>query len=194
MQLSISTNFPEVKRALETMRSDIANKAMGRSLNRTIEQARTQMVREITKRYTILAREVRESLRIRRASLSGGTLRLEAFLESPSTKGRSRNLIHFRAKQVKDGVSVQIIKGAGRKVIRSAFIANKGKNKAGGTVFVRTGKKRLPIEPVTTIGVPQMFNTQQVNAAVVQTMLRKFPEIFEREARYYTQRAAGGRR
>ena len=39
-----------------------------------------------------------------------------------------------------------------------------------------------------TIDVPSMFNTKRLNKVVVQKMLDKFPEVFEREARFYVAR------
>ena len=51
-------------------------------------------------------------------------------------------------------------------------------------------ESRLPITAVQTIDVPQMFNQRRINAAVVRTMLARFPAIFEREASFAISQAA----
>ena len=82
------------------------------------------------------------------------------------------------------GVMVKIKRVGGKTLIRSAFIANKGR-----TVFKRTGPKRLPIEPVQTIGIPQMFNAKRITEVVLQLVEDDFPQQFDREARYYLSKA-----
>src|SRR5215831_13942045 len=106
---------------------------------------------------------------------------------------RSLNVIRFAEKKVtlaqarkraKRGelttVFVKIKKGSGFKPIPGAFIASNGR-----TVFRRVGKARLPIEPVQTIGVPQMFNSHAVRDKVEAFITREFPRIFEHEFTYF---------
>jgi len=189
MQISISTDFPALAKRLDALHSDIASKALARAVNRTLEQAKTSMSRTIRSQFNIPKAKVDQSLSIKRATFKGGTFRIEGQLRSTSKRGRSLNVISFGARQVHKpggGVSVLIRKSAGRKLIKGAFIANQGR-----TVFRRVGDKRLPIEAVQTIDVPQMFNTKRINAVVVKLMRTKFPEIFEREVRFYTARWKG---
>ena len=115
---------------------------------------------------------------------------------------RSRNVILFDARAVKGsrrrpgGVSVRIKKGSGRKVIAGAFIGNQGRTVfervPGTTMAARTryrGTKHAEqIRPVETIDVPSMFNARRINQRVVKHMRERFPEILEREARYYVER------
>ena len=178
MRIIVETDFADVQRKLDLLQSDIAIKVAARSINRAIEQARTQMSREITREYVIDSRFVKDRLRIRRATFRQGMLNIEASLGANS-KPRSANLIRFGARQVKGGVSVKIRRAGGRKVIQGAFIGNKGR-----TVFRRVGAKRLPIVPVQTINVPSMFNARRINEVVVATMRRRFPDIFEHELAY----------
>jgi hypothetical protein len=197
MQLSITSNFPQVQRQLERLRGDIANKAAASAVNKTIEQARTDMSREIRKEFVISAEQVRQQLRIKRASYKGGSLTIEAALIGGRPKGRALNLIRFvekkaslaegrkRAKAGTQGeVFVQVKRTGGKKSLGpKAFIGNKGR-----TVFQRTGDKRLPIKPLRTIDVAQMFNTKRINEAVVRKVREKFPALFAREAAFYLQR------
>lgn len=183
MKLTISHNLQEVQQAIDRLHKDVAAQATARAVNRTIEQAKTAMSREIRAEFNISASKVNESLRINRATYKNGLYQIEASLESPSKRGRSLNLINFDARTTRQGVTVRIKKGGGRKLLKGAFIANQGR-----TVFRRVGKERLPIEALQTIEVANMFNTKRINACVVKFMLDKFPQIFEREARYYTDR------
>jgi hypothetical protein len=183
VKITISHNFPEVQRQLDRLKEDVAKQALVRAVNRTMEQAKTAMSREIRSEFNISASKVNDALRIIRANYRGGIFTVQATLESPTKRGRSLNLINFGARQTSKGVTVKVKKGGGRKLIPRAFIANDGR-----TVFIRVGKPRLPIKAVQTIDVAQMFNTKRINARVVKTMKEKFPEVFAREAKYYVER------
>lgn len=183
MKITISHNFPDVQRQLDRLHEDVAKQALVRAVNRTMEQAKTAMSREIRGEFNIAASKVNAALRITKASYRGGLFTVQATLESPTKRGRSLNLINFGARQTSKGVTFKVKKSGGRKLIPHAFIANDGR-----TVFIRVGKERLPIKALQTIDVAQMFNTKRINARVVTTMKAKFPEVFAREAKFYTDR------
>ncbi len=184
MQISITTNFPQVQAKLDSLSKDIAQKALVRSVNATMAIAKTAMSREIRQEFVLPAAKVNAALVVKRASFRAGLFGVEATLESPSKRGRSLNLINFGARETARGVTFKIKRGGPRQLIPGAFIAS-----AGRTVFIRTGKPRLPIKALQTIDVAQMFNTQRINARVVKTLEDRFPQIFEREAAYYLRKA-----
>ncbi|MDA8092336.1 MAG: phage tail protein [Betaproteobacteria bacterium] len=148
---------------------------MTAAINKTGDKARAEMTRQITSEFSIKARDVRAQLILRRASVKGAGFVAE--LEAFGRRGgkRSMNVIHFRARQTAQGVTVQIKKTGGRKLLKHAFIGNQGR-----TVFMRAGKQRLPIQAVETIDVPQMFNTRRINTAVLAKIKRELPVEFER--------------
>ena len=196
MQFNIKTNFPDVQRMLTEMHKDVASKALAGALNKTVAQAKTAMSREIRAEFNMSASKVGEALQVSKARAGGGRVHLEASLESPRKRGRSLNLINFMErsttmaqarKRGKAGtlsqLHVQIKKAGGKKALGSAFIGNKGR-----TIFIRTGKARLPIKALQTIDVAGMFNTKRVNAKVLQMIEAKFPELFANEARFFTDR------
>lgn len=196
MQINIKTNFPDVQRMLTDMHKDVANKALASAMNKTVAQAKTAMSREIRAEFNMSASKVGEALVVNRARAVSGRVHLEASLESPRKRGRSLNLINFMERSVsmaqarKRGKAgtlkrlfVQIKKSGGKKALGSAFIGNKGR-----TVFVRTGKARLPIKALQTIDVAGMFNTKRVNAKVLAMIEAKFPELFANEAKFFTDR------
>lgn len=182
MRLSIQTNFPQVQRRLDTLREEVANKAAARAVNKSAAQGQTAMSREIRQEFNLTAAKVKQKLFVRRASFKRGRLAIEAELYSkdPSGRRRSINLINFGARETRSGLTVKIRKAGGRVIASgSGFIGNKGR-----TAFQRVGEKRLPIKPLQTIDVPQMFNTRRINAKVVKDIVAKFPGIFEREVAY----------
>ena len=183
MLINIRTNFPDVSRQLAQLQDGIASQVLARSLNRTMDIAKTAMSKQIRSEFNLSAAYVRDRLRIKRAFPKAGQFSLSAELIGGDGKRRSANVIGFAARKADDGVSVMISRGK-RKTIKGAFIGNKGR-----TVFRRVGKARLPINSVRTIDVPQMFNTRRINAAVVSAMRGRFPGIFQRELAYALSRA-----
>ena len=203
MQIDVRTNFGPAKRRLSTLREDIRQRAVARALNRVAEQGRTRMAREIASEFNIAVGEVRPELDIRRARPGAGSAYLVVevnALRSKRNRGRGLNLIRFLERRVslaearrraKTGTLNQLVfkikRTGGPKRIPGAFIATNPRT--GGTaVFKREGRPRLPIKPVTTIDVRQMFNTKRINERVVKHMLDQFPRVLEREVEYYVRR------
>lgn len=198
MKFSVKDNFPEVQRLLTQLQADVRGPALASAMNKTMAKAKTNMIRAITREFNVTAGYVRDRLRVVTASAKGGRVLFEATLTGSGSRGASRsaNLIAFvekstslaqARKRAKAGDLSQLhfqIKRTGKKVvIPGAFIGNQGR-----TVFIRTGKGRLPIKALQTIDIPQMFNTKRINQVVVQAMLDDFQVIFEHEAQYYTDR------
>ena len=182
MQIKISTNFPDVARKLETMRKDIADKAVASALNKTAALAKTAMSKEIRAEFNLSASTVNQSLKVSRASAAKGKFQLSAALSSISRPGRrSLNLARFSARQTRKGVTFKVKRGGPRKLIPGAFMIN-----GGNTVMIREGKTRLPIKALQTIDVGQMFNTKRINAKVVKLIEARFPAIFANDARFFT--------
>ena len=194
VQLSIKADFAGIQRELAALRDDVGRRALASALNKTVAKARTQMQRAIAREYAVTVAYVRGRLRIRKAYASG-RLSLSAELAASNAKGRSANIIAFVERSVslaqarqraRDGslrtLRVRVKRGA-TKPLPGAFIGNKGR-----TVFKRTGRARLPIEPVRTIDVPQMFNTKRIRDVVLAAIRTELPRIFASEARFYVRR------
>ena len=208
MLISIKTNFPDVQRSLDRLQTGVREQALVSAINKTLDQAKTAMVRGITAEFAVKASYVRERLRVVRASRKGGPFAIEGSLRGGSDRKRSANIVAFVEKSTtlaqarnrrKDGTLGQLyvkIKRTGpKKPLPGAFIGNKGR-----TVFRRlpgtkmssrskwSGTAAEQIAPVQVIDVGQMFNTRRINSVVVATMKAKFPQVFEREARFYVDR------
>ncbi len=186
ISLSIKHNWPDVERQLARLQKDIGDKAVVRALNTTIKQGETAMARQISQTYRISQSVVKQRLSITRARRSNGRLEMQVTLEATRKgKGRSMNMIAFvttPARLLKSGkrnqTKLQVRRDGGRKQITGAFIGNKDR-----TLFIRTGKERLPIAAVNTIDVVQMFNARKINDAVRTVLLDRFQTNFDRELR-----------
>lgn len=178
MQIDIRTNFTQVADSLRRVQDDLAAQVLARTLNVVVAQAQTAMSREIRQEFNLSASYVRDRLRVRKAFARAGQFALSAELIGGDGKRRAANVIRFSRGQGQRGVKVAIRKGRAKE-IAGAFIGNKGR-----TVFRRTGASRLPIEPVRTIDVAQMFNTQRINRRVLAVIEQRFPVVFERELRF----------
>lgn len=82
MQIVVSHNFPQVQARLDQLQRDIAQKATVRAVNRTVEQANTQMRRAIGEEFNLTSSKIREKLFIRRARYSQGVFGIQAELLS----------------------------------------------------------------------------------------------------------------
>jgi hypothetical protein len=186
----------------------VQEKATAAALNKVAEKAKTEMKRQIAAEFNIKSSVLLLFLKLDKASWKNG--KMVATLSGVGTKPGKRtfNVIRFDAKQVHGngppkrvkvqfpdgawrtiivreggGVSVKIKRGGPRKLIKGAFIANQGR-----TVFIRTGDGRKPIRPVSTIGIPQMFNMRKVKKAVVGVVRREFPVEMDRALKMYLSR------
>jgi hypothetical protein len=203
------TRFPEVvDRLNKLVVEDLGNKALVSAMNKVMARARTAMVKAIVAIYAIKASDVREQITVDKARINRRGVKAVATLQAfGRRKGhRSRNVMLFSALQVfgrytkrvrintgrgwitRDvpiggGVTVQIKRGAGRKLIKGAFIGNEGR-----TVFQRRPGSGRKIFAVETIDVPQMFNTRTINRQVIKVIEDRFPNIFAHEAEWFLSR------
>lgn len=194
MAITVRNNFPQIVSRLKQVERDVGQRALVKAINKTMQQGKGAMARQISSEYMLTSAEAKGRLRVSRASNKG--LRVVATLEATKRAyGRSMNLIRFversvtlaeGRKRAKAGtlqdLRFQIKRTGGKKNITGAFIANKGR-----TVFVRQGKERLPIAGVMTIDLPQMFNARKVREVVERIMVMRLDANFERELRALLQ-------
>lgn len=157
------------------------------ALKRTLDHVKTKTGQIISKEYSVKSSFVKEFFKggPREAGkltmnllVVGRTLTMGRFPHSP-TAPRKR----------KYKVKVAIKRG-GRKTVStdpSAFIAPTGAmspDKIQSNVFVRLGKKRLPIRPLFTLSVPQMVTNEKVAAQIQEAANKKLAERLEHEIIY----------
>lgn len=188
LAISLKSDFRPIKRQLDRLADDLQKKVIPTALNKVAAKAKTEMTRAITSEFNIKSEDVRSRLRVIRAGrkLEQWVATLDPF--ASKRRGRSLNLIRFVEKSVtlaegkrrkaqgnQNQLRFQIKKVGGKKIITGAFIANKGR-----TVFVRETDARLPIKALSTIDVPQMFNTRKIRNRVEARIRKELPIEFER--------------
>lgn len=173
--LSIRADFSDVQKKLSSLSVDLQKRVVPAALNKVIAKANTEMARQISGEFNIRQGDVRARLRVIRAkrsyanwvavldpyagSRSGRALNLIRFLERTVTLAESRRR---KNSQTLAQLRFQIKRTGGKKMIPGAFIGNRGR-----TVFIREGAARLPIKALSTIDVPQMFNTRRIQRHVI---------------------------
>lgn len=202
ISMSIKHNFPDVQRELGRISDELKrDKATSMALNKVGAKGKTAASRYIRQNYEMRMSDVNPKLSITKASRGHLVVTLEPL---PGSRGRSQNVIRFLEKKVTmaevkrrrktgtlssvhklKGRSVtnpilhfKIRKGEAAKRIHGAFVGNKGR-----TIFRRTGKSRLPIEPIYTIDVIGMFGAKRVLDAVMERINEELPVEMERAIR-----------
>lgn len=185
----------EVRRKLDRLSREMQARVIQPALNKVAEKARAEISRAIPEEYAVKTSEVRQAMSLRRARSGDLQAVIEVF-GSKSRRGRSANLVRFLAAVQAAGQAIKvrgakankkelaalekqlgflIKKGGGLKKIQGAFVGNKGR-----TIFRRTGKGRLPIEPVQVIGFSQMFNSRKINRRVMDKIRAELPVEIDR--------------
>jgi len=109
-------------------------KILCRSLNDAAVHARSQAVKELATELTVRQKDIRDSLRVRKATYTD--------LSAAVTIGDQRiGLIGYAARQGARGVSYQIHKGVSRDALRSTFFATMASGHRA--VFKRVGEYRV---------------------------------------------------
>lgn len=188
ISLSIKTDFKDVQKSLDRLSLDLQKRVVPAALNKVAAKAKTEMKQQITGEYNLKSAEVNERLRVIKAgrALNQWLAVLDPF--ASRKRSRSLNMIHFlenkttlaEAKRRKAGGTVnqlhfKIKRVGGKKLVEGAFIGNKGR-----TVFVRTSGDRLPIKALSTIDVPQMFNTKRIQGKVLARIEKELQVEFDR--------------
>lgn len=184
-----------VQRKLAGMSRDMQAKVLQPAINKVADKARAEIARAIPAEYAVKASEVRNAIELRRAH-SGKLQAVITIFGSTSRRGRSMNLIHFLAAYQAAGNAIKtrgskakkgelaglqgqlgflIKKAGGLKKIEGAFVGNKGR-----TVFMRTGKERLPIKPLQVIGFSQMFSSKRISTRVMAKINAELPVEVDR--------------
>lgn len=196
MKISVQIKgVDELRRKLSGMVKDVDRKVVQPAINKVAEKARAEINRAIPQEYAVKTSEVRNAIDLRKAR-EGDLRAVISVFGSARRRGRSLNMIHFlaaiqaagqaakaRGARVKKSdlkalarqLGFQIRRDGGLKKIDGAFIGNKGR-----TIFRRTGKGRLPIEPMQVIGFSQMFASQKISQRVINKIRAELPVEIDR--------------
>lgn len=187
MKLQVTTNIQDVVRELDAAKVEM-RPALVRALNRTADRIKVRAAREVRAAgYKLKAADVKNAIRISRAS--SGRLRADTI-----ASGRPIDLVKYGARQVGDGVSVDVMQG--RKVVAHAFIANLPNG--GRQVLVRDpGAKHkkvagrwvaLPIRKLWGPGIPDAVANVAVQRAIEDLIDDTFPRTLAHESAWLKRR------
>ncbi|MGG3504760.1 phage tail protein [Paenibacillus lautus] len=177
--IDVKSNFKKLKRSLQ--QSDKAvRQAVLSSLNRATQRAKTEAGRKTREKYVVKQKDVVQTLSVRKANGND----LQAVITS---KGHTIPLINFsvapkrKLKRAPKALKAAVYRGGARKSIPGAFIATAGSHLG---VFMRKGRKRLPIGELRGPAVPSMVGNEEVREHVQQVygeeMQKRLPHELDR--------------
>jgi hypothetical protein len=179
IHIDTSKAIKEIKATLGNVTEKQNNTAISRALNRGINSGRTEGNKQVRNNYNLNARTVNERSKVSPAKLKKLYATLKVSL-------RPINVIYYKARQTKDGIVFEVLKGK-KERIQSGFIAfvkgrigafARGEYKSGKFVFrnKRVKKKGVdaPIEGIKSTSIGAAFKNENVFGA----MERRSMEIF----------------
>lgn len=184
--ITVKSNLDDTLKQFDQLTDELKGKALSRGMNRTGQRSRTIMTREVRKEYNVKATDIKNSIRIKRNSPRGDKLGEKIIGIILESKGRRLPFGYFSPKQNAVGTSVKIKKA--RKMIPSAFLAQLQAEQA---VAQRKGKKRLPIQQLYTISIPEMLASKKVSDVVLKAIEDELEKRIMAELNYQVLRLTG---
>lgn len=159
----------------------LVDKALNQALQVATTKLRTRVSRETRQLYNVKAGEITRSVTIRK--ISNGRMLIYT--------GRMIGLDKFGARPKKvstqlgkrTGVTVQVRKDRGRKVVKGAFLAK------GKLVFQRQGEARLPIERLYGPSIAHMAGNKIVGELATLQVGQDAATEFNRYLTYLMEKA-----
>lgn len=139
-----------------------------------IRKTRVESSREIRARKKLRAGFVNKGLP---TSRKGSMSRIDSLEWRMDVSGKGVPMKTYPARQTKKGVTVQVNAGK-RKLVKGAFIARMKSGHVG--VFMRMGKKRLPIEELYSSTLAHVFRDADVIPKVQGIAQSAFTSTFSR--------------
>lgn len=162
---------------LDRLQREKVPAATVRALNKAAIAVRAEAVRQVRGQRALSATVIRNAIGISKATKSNPTAIVAA-------SGRPIPLREYAANQTRRGVTVRVTPAGGRKLIfvngNHAFTIGR----FGGHVYVREGKKRLPIRKLYGPSIPTAMVKDAVMAALDKVGHEAWPKRFTEELRY----------
>lgn len=172
-------------------------RVIARALNKTLTGVRKDAVKEIQKTITPKAKVIRKTFKISKATVFRPT---GVILST----GKPLGLIHFKARQTKKGVTLQIKKKEPRKFLKHAFIATmpsghkgvfwreykgtRGATRKGMAYAAIPRKYRLPIKELYGPRVPDILSNEPVMKPILDKAKRRLRKNFSHELNFLFSR------
>ena len=189
-------NFSKMVGVLKDLNKDV-DKAISRTISDCKQRGPAQVTKAVTAVYGIKSAEVTEAGKTAKGGAkSVGSIKVSGVkVDSVQLiyKGRVLTPTHFSmtpkkrpAPGKKYKVSASIIKGQKKALGSSVFLAASGSAGTTEIPFKRTTAKRLPIEAVKTVSIPQMITNEKVSADIKARM----DELLATRLKHNTERLA----
>lgn len=198
MRPSIKSNIDKITREMRADAREVADTAVPRALNRVIEMARTQSVRDLrADGYAIKASEWKAAVKLTFAARGKRAVRMRV----PRV---TKSLMEFSPSETKAGVTVKI--HGQRKLIRGAFIGQLQNGRTGvyvedknaGKVILRRAKQykrgstggwmSYPVRKLYGPSLGGMFVNEKVQATLDRFVDQKFEERLRHEVKRIVRR------
>lgn len=159
------SQLADVNRMLLGMQSAIG-KVIQQSVNRTLTGVRTDATNEVANVITPTKTAIRKTMTVKNMTQASGNAYMRC-------TGAPLNLIEFKARQTQKGVTVQVLQGSSRTLLKHGFIA---KMKSGKELVIRRKypgprrpwdkqmpygklpkKYRLPVRGLTSLAIPEVM-------------------------------------
>lgn len=168
--ISVTVDIKGALRYLERIERDVVPRAAAAAINRTANSTAVEVSRQIARETGIPVREVRQRIKVRRASKDNLTAYVTAYPYSPNVK-------RFNARQTDPGVVASPWRR--RRLFPGTFTM------PSGAVVKRTGKARFPIRGIRGPSVRKEFLRGYALRAMKAKVDERFPIEFERAARQF---------
>lgn len=163
------TAVDQVEKMLDGIPQGFEKAAM-RALNRSILAARTAATKGIRENYTVKASDLKSNMTMKKAGLSHLSATLVAI-------GAPIDLMKFKVKISREGISAQVKRGAGGSLPHSFFVTTGNMG-----VFHRTTAARTPLQREFGPSLPQMMGNKDVMEKVQQRARTVLEERMYHEA------------
>lgn len=156
-----------------------AQRATARAMNRTITGVRSTITSSVVELYEIKARDVRDTIRIEKATpdklsarliSAGPVIGLQHFKYTPRSAARNRPRF---------GIRVRVRKDSSMDPFKGAFMADSIEG-----IYHRTSRDRLPIERLYGPAVPSMVKTAVDEQDIQDQAGDRFIKELDHEAGY----------
>lgn len=202
----IREEFQDLDALREKYDPRIINKALNSAINKTKNKTRTIVSRGVRNIYNIKASKLKAALKEIAIQPNKGNVNDVVIERVLSYTGGRISLINFDAKSktvrvsmkgrkkkvTRNAVTVRVKKSSGRKLVkgkdgRGAFIGVG--NNSNEHVFMRSSDKRLPIEKLWGLSVPEMVNTTKVLDEVDDFVKSELPDQLDHALDYFLGKA-----
>jgi hypothetical protein len=194
ISVNVSSNIKDVSARFGRLTEAVTDRAVVRALNRSLDRANTVTNQQIRKVYNVKPPAVTSALRkqraFRKAINTEAVLKIEGVrIALHEFQARERTVRVGRRRYY--GVSVKVLKGGQRKVVKGGFMVTVGGSLAGSRgIFRRKGAARYPIEFVRSVSIPRTFRNDAVLRVVKAEARETFVKNYIQQVRFLTGRSS----